>query len=303
MKPIVYIDMLFLLNLFMDTATIYSASLIIKRRISNLRLFLASSILAIYSCAMFFPMLKLFYTILGKLAILTFASFVAFPSKNFFSILKNAFVFFAVSGIFGGIIFALIFLTDFGTTVGAAVSNGEVYLDIKASTLLFSVAISYVAIYTISYIKNRTLNLGKLIHDAEIILFDHKLKISIFADSGCLLSDPIKNRPAIILSQKASKKLVPTQILKELSSSLPDINQFGGYSQRYCALPFSTIDKKSGILHGFVPDSVMIDQKVTKACVIAISDKALNLAFDGIFNPILLAQDNELNIKTTEGRF
>ncbi len=297
MTPIVYIDMLFLLNLLMNTITIYSASLIIRRSISGLRLFMTSTLLSLYSCMMFFPHMKLFYTILGKLLILIFATVVAFPSRGIRQILKNTLVFFTVSALFAGIILATIFFTNFGTTVGAAVSNGEVYLDINASTLVFSVVVAYVAIYTISYIKCRSINVNPIIYNAEIALFGKIINIPIFADTGCLLKDPIRDRPAIILSKKATEELIPKEILNNLNDT-PDINQLGKYGPRYCILPFSTIDKKSSILHGFVPDRVLINDKEISSCVIALSDKPLSTdsQFEGIFNPMLLKVQDEVII-------
>ncbi len=295
MTPIVYIDMLFLLNLLIDTITLYSASLLLKRSISVLRLFLVSVFLSVYSCAMFFPHISFLYTLAGKLLILGLATILAFPSRSLGDIIKNTLVFFSASAFFGGIIFALIFATNFGTSVGAAVSNGEVYLDIKASTLMLSLTISYICIYMLSYIKRHAIIQSSSITWLEISLFSKTIRIKAFADTGCSLCDPLFNRPAIIISPNAAKKLLPKKILREYNGT-PNVFSLGDYAPRYCALPFCTIDSKNGILHGIVPDKIIIDNKCIEKCVIALSNYALcqTSEFDAIFNPLILTTENEL---------
>ena len=285
MTPIVYIDMLFLLNLLMDTITLYSASLLLKRSISVLRLFLVSVLLSVYSCTMFFPYISFLYTLAGKLFILCLATILAFPSRSIGDIIKNTIVFFSASAFFGGIIFALIFSTNFGTSVGAAISNGE----------MLSLTISYICIYTLSYIKRHAIIQSSCITWLEISLFSKTIRIKAFADTGCSLCDPLFDRPAIIIGPNAAKKLLPQKILKEFNGTL-NVFSLGDYATRYCALPFCTIDSKSGILHGIVPDKIILDDKCIEKCVIALpnNDLCQTSEFDAIFNPLILRAENKV---------
>ncbi len=295
MSPVVYIDMLFLLNMLMDTITICATSLILRRNISLSRVFFASGLLSLYSCAMFFPYIHILYTFLGKVLVLSLATAIAFPSHSLGQFFKNIIIFFSVTAILAGIIFALIFSTNFGTTVNAAISNGEIYLDIKASTLLLGLTISYVCIYTISYVRERNFVQNPNIAKLEISLFSKSIHIFAFADTGCTLCEPLRNMPAIIISPESAKKLLPAQILKGLFD-FSDFSDLGKYATRYCKIPFYTIDRKCGLLNGFVPDKVVLNKKAIKNCIIAIAENPLSQSsqFDAIFNPSILSDENTL---------
>lgn len=295
MAPIVYIDMLFLLNLLMDTITIYSTSLILRRSISVTRLFFAAALLSVYSCAVFFPYISILYSVLGKAAILTIATILAFPSHNFEQVIKSVFILFSISAMFGGTMLALIFATDFGTSLGAAVSNGELYLDIKASTLLLAVTVSYICVYIISYIKRRSIDQSANIVKLEISLFLKTIHLNALLDTGCSLRDPLFGRPAIILNSASAQKLLPSKIFMQLkqNSTAPILDE---YASRYCVLPYCSIDNKKGFLHGFVPDKVVLDNKYISDCVIALSNSELSheSQIDAIFNPSILLDKTEL---------
>ncbi|MBQ2931571.1 MAG: sigma-E processing peptidase SpoIIGA [Clostridia bacterium] len=300
MPPVIYIDMLFLLNLLMDTITICATALILKRNISLSRVFFASGLLSLYSSAMFFPYIHILYTLAGKMLVLSLATAIAFPSHSFGQLFKNVVVFFFVTAVFGGIIFALVFATNFGTTINAAVSNGEIYLDIKASTLVFALTISYICIYTISYVKHRNFVLNPNIAKLEVALFSKSIHIFAFADTGCTICDPLRNMPAIIISPESAKKLLPARIFKELSD-VSDFSVLGKYASRYCKIPFYTIDQKHGLLNGFIPDKIILNKKSIENCIIAIADNPLSQTsqFDAIFNPSILSESNELTLNNT----
>ncbi len=291
MRPVIYIDMLFLMNFMMNTLTLYTASLFLRRGISVFRLLLAVSVLALYSCMVFFPQIGFMYSILAKALILTCASFIAFPAKHWLTAIKNAIVFFVVSAIYAGIAFALIFATDFGTRVGASVSNGEIYLDIKASTLMKSAVISYICVYAVSYVKKATAIQSENIFDIKIGSGEKSISIKAFGDTGCGLCDPINDIPAIIITKAAAKKLLSHSVLRivEGKGSAEEIRKCG---IKPCVLPFSSIDNKKGVLYGFLPDEVFVNKTEVKNCIIAISDGPMcnNGEFDAIFNPLILNQ-------------
>ena len=288
MKPVLYIDMLFLFNLFMNSITVFMTSLLLKKHLSALRVLGVSAFLALYSSFMFFPDISILYSVLGKAFILTLSSVMAFGKSRKLEVLKNAFVFFSVSAGLGGIILALIFTTSFGTAVGSIVSNGEIYLNIKASLFLFAIAICYAFIYTISFIKKQALVKDSNIVKGEITFFSKSVHFWGFRDTGCQLLDPVSGYGALIIGPRLSKKLLPHHILKSIKNS-PDLSKLGEFSSRYRILPFYTIDKKDGFLHGFIPCKVVINGIIIKKCVVAISDFELsqNLEFDAIFNPML----------------
>ncbi len=297
MKPIVYIDMLFFINLVMNTFTLYTTHLLLKREVSLLRLFLSAGVLSLYSCLIFFPEVKFLFSILMKIIVLGICSFIAFPSKHYILAIKNTITFFSVSMVYGGTMFFLIFATDFGTRVGAVVSNGEIYLDIKTSTLMIAAAFSYAFVYVVSYVKKIASFQAENLFKMKISAQGKTISIKAFGDTGCNLMEPITKKPAIIITKEVAEKIVPKDILK-LIEDKKDIEILKEDPIKLYILPFSTLGDKKGILYGFSPKEVFINGARIENSVIAISEGpiCMNFEFDAIFNPSILKERESIYV-------
>ena len=290
--PTVYIDLLFLLNFLMNTVTLFSTSLFLGRNLSLIRLSSASTLLALYSTAVFFPPLSFLFSALLKLIVLT----LVFPAKKPSVIAKNTLVFFVINAIFGGIIYALIFVTDFGTRVGATVSNGEVYLNISASSLLLSLIPAYLCVYVISHIRRQALKDSIRTAAVTLLFKNKKITLKGFADTGCNLCDPLTKEPAVIISNSAAKRLLPPDFFKAITLGIP-VN-LRDYIGKYRILPFSTVSDTDGILHAFVPDALTIDGKTINKPLVAIAKLPIceNSQFDVLFNPDIIQEPEAITV-------
>ncbi len=296
--PVVYIDLLFLMNFLMNTVTLCCTSMFLKRPASLIRTALAAAILAVYSSIMFFPNLGVIYSLAGKILILLLSVRIAFPAKSWGTLAKNTLLFFAVNAVFGGIMFTLIFATDFGTKVGATVSNGEIYLNIPASAIILSIIPAYCAAFVISFIRRQ--NIKQNIHLAvmEIIFGAKKIKTSAFADTGCKLCDITQRRSVVIINKSCAKKLLPDKLFASVNNGIT--SGLSEHQGRIFVLPYSTIDKESGVLYGFEADKLIINDTEIKNCVIAVAKYPLcdNGQYNAIFNPDILL-DTDININST----
>ncbi len=286
--PIIYIDLLFLFNFLMNSLTLNVTSLFLKRNLSLIRLALASGFLALYSVVIFFPGLSFFSSLVAKICAVFLGVLISFPEKSGILILKNALLFFIINSIFAGVMFSLIFFTDFGLFMDAAVSNGEIYLNINASALILSIIPAYLSAFLISLVRKQNERLLPQISDMEISIKNRRVHIKAFSDSGCMLKDPISGFPAVIVSKKTAKKLLSEKTIKTLSGNF-SLSDLGDFSTRYRPLPFSTISTH-GFLHGFIPDSLLIDNQRVEKVIIGISQNQLstNHQFDAIYNSIIL---------------
>ncbi len=291
MGHIVYVDILFLLNFFVNTITIYISFLLTKQDLKLWRLVLSAGFLALYACVIFFPKIQFMYSILGKAAALMLACFIAYPTKSWARLIKNTAVLFLSSAILGGIIFTLIFATDFGTTVGSAVSNGEFYFNVNASTLMISILLAYSCVHIIAEIKKSTLLYGNHISRIKIRFQENEICIKGFWDTGCTLCEPLSKIPAIVINQSSAKKLLPKELfdfcINNKHTEIPD-----KYLNRYRLIPYSTIDSEKGVLSGIFPDKTEIDNTEVKKVIIAISKEELchQKSFDAIFGTELFEE-------------
>lgn len=284
MLPIIYLDMLFLINFLMDSIILFATSLFRQKPIKINRILFSAILGSLYSCIMFFPKVGFIYSVIFKLAFMTLALYIAFPEKNIRTFSKNLVVFLGINSLFSGLMFALIFATNFGTAVGSAVSNGEIYLNISPSALLFATILAYITAYCISYIqKQNTYN--KQVSEDISIFFDSKVKtVTALCDTGCSLADPTNGSPAIIITLTTAKELVPKTFLDGmLNQDIPF-----EYKNRYRIFPYSTIDNKS-ILQGFISDKIILNGREIPHISIAISPVNIDSSshFPALFNPKL----------------
>lgn len=302
MKPIVYIDILFLINFLMNSVIIYSTSIILKQHLHIFRLALSASILAIYAAVMFFPQLSVIYSVFFKVLILFLAVLIAFPTKKIIALAKSTVVFFASNLVFGGMTFALIFFTDFGLATGAVISNGEIYLNISTGTLAFSAALAYVVVYILSYIRKNIFQHERLIMNLRITFEEKTITVKALADTGCMAIDPITRVQAIILNHEAAKQLVLEEYFNAINRN------FSGqgdekYIKIYRVIPYKTIGS-SGIMNAFVPDAVELNGKPIKNVVIGIVKGSLseNSDFEAVFNPNIYPADSCNNVQQTDNQ-
>lgn len=240
---------------------------------------------AVYSSFMFFPQLSVIYAAVFKVIFLFLTVWIAFPGKTLRELLKNTAVFFGVNLVFGGIMFTLIFATDFGTTVGTVVSNGEIYFDVSFGTILISAAAAYIIIYVISYIKKENTQLDKITVDVQIFFNGKTVEAKALCDTGCSLADPFTGTPAIIISPRLAEELLPNDI--------PLIS----LGDKYRVLPFSTVDNQKGIMHGFVPDKVIIQKTEQVRAIVGISPAEMS-DFPAILNCDILKQTTHGKVVT-----
>lgn len=296
MKSIVYADMLFLINFLMDSVVFYTTSKVLKRNIHILRLATVSGVAALYSSVMFFPQLSLLYTFIFKVLFTVAAVWIAFPVKNVFLLLKSTAVFFVISAVFSGTAFFLIFATDFGTAVGAAVSNGEIYFNLSMPLLLAATVSAYCGIYTFSRTNRKNIRRSRYIADAAIELGEKQIRLRALCDTGCSLCDPISGAPAIIIDKRYAEKILSDSLMDFIKhpESCADCADF---SDIYRVLPLKTVAARHGLIHGFVPARLTIDGKTVIRSVVGISEGNVSAdsAFDAIFNPSLIENENIKN--------
>lgn len=293
MEAIVYVDLLFLINFLIDTVIIYTCSKILKRDLKIYRLIFSSLLAALYSVIAFFPKLSFLGSVVFKIVFFILPSIMAFPSRKILEIARNTMVLCVTYAVFGGVMFLLIFATDFGTKTGAVVSNGEVYLNISSTILILSVILAYLLVYVMSYVNYKGINIHKNITKAELCFNNKKITVNSLEDTGCSLIEPLSGKPVFILSHSIAKGLLPKTFWDYINNCDTDISDF---HNRYKIIPYSTIENSSGIMHGFICDYIKIKNIFIRSAVIGISPISLNEGheFDAIFNPEILN-----NIKET----
>ncbi|MGE4284240.1 MAG: sigma-E processing peptidase SpoIIGA [Clostridia bacterium] len=287
MKPVVYVDVLFIVNLLINYALLWTTGKMSKQKISTVRLLTGAAVGAIYAVIMFFPAFKIYYTMMAKVVFSMLLIAIAFNIEKvrvFFRVLAT---FYAVSFTFGGAALGLFYFTNVGAFAGALLSNGIIYFNLPWKTLIISSMIAYIIIRITWRVLQKNLHKENMLIPLQIMFDNKSICVDALIDTGNSLHDPISNFPVVIVEFQAVKELLPSEIQNIFNeygdNDLNVISKVMSESiwiSRFRLIPFSSLGKENGMLIGFKPDEIEIVEdgrkKDLKDIIIGIYNKRLS---------------------------
>lgn len=108
----IYIDIIFLENLFMNYIIIYATGIIVKAPIKIIRTLLSSGLGSIYAILSYMSILEIYSSIFLKVILSIAIVYIAFNPKNIKIFLKQLTIFYLTSFTFGGVAFALLYFVS-----------------------------------------------------------------------------------------------------------------------------------------------------------------------------------------------
>ncbi len=268
----IYVDVLFLNDLFMDSLLLYISAKLMKIKPSFLKFFLAALVGAVFSTVMFFysagPLAELILKILVCVAMVE----IAFFPRSLSSFLKQSSVFFAVSLLCGGIGFSLLYYTGLGAYFGAVYSGTAVYLNFPIYKLMLSAILCYIVLSLSTSAIKKYKNQASFIYDVKVCYNKREIQFKALYDSGNSLKDVATNKSVMILRWEKARKLFDTQ------KSFEDF--FKENSQLFFPIPYKSVSGHS-VMMAFFPECVKVNEN--EADVYAgISEIDFGKDYDGI---------------------
>lgn len=190
----IYIDVLFLSNLLINTAIIFCTSVITKSGAKLMRIVIGGVISAIYSVTAFFPHTELLYTVIGKISFSILFIIVFYKCKRVSELVKKLAVFFGVSFLTCGLSCIAVF------QFSGFVSNGVPYFDVNLKLLAASTILTVILIKIYISVFQRNFSKDKIIHEVEFTVQGQKINAKILLDTGCELKEPISGKPVILVN-------------------------------------------------------------------------------------------------------
>lgn len=303
MTPVVYIDILFIVNFMIDFVLLYITSRVCKCRAGLWRLILGAAIGGLYSCAIFFPYLSPAVCILGKVlfsAALVSVFVSGFRLRRF---LKAYAMFWAVSVVFGGTVFAICLLTNVGVRLGAVFSNGEFYMQLGIVELFAAIVLASGGIFLFTRLCRKNFAKDRIILPLLLSVGEKRVQVKALIDTGCELCDPVDGKPVILVWEGAVNGLFDSDVKQKLGmynrgtehGFLPRTDELAEYG--IYMIPFSSVGAKSGMLpavrlNGATDMSGKFN--IEDGCCMAIvsfplSDDGI---YDAVLNPDILHTDN-----------
>lgn len=279
MKPVVYIDTLFLINLIFNMLIYYMSAYFLKRETKALRIFLVAVLGAFYGVFMFFPKLGVFYTGIFKALFMVLSAKLLFSSKGLKALIKTSLVCFFVSIGFCGAISGAISLCGAAPALGMVISGGIVYLDLDPLILIFGVMVSVIILIFFSSSCKESSAKEDSIKEFTVSCANESFCVKALADTGCGLYDPTGIYPALIVE----RELIPEKILEETEK---------------ISLKYKSVTRENESIEGFIPDSITDREgKISYKAIVAIGRAPLDPGgrFNGVVNPAVF------NLSNSEG--
>ncbi len=161
---------------------------------------------------------------------------------------KLILLFFGVSALFGGMVFAINYII--GGEAGV--------LNVSISALIIATAVSYIIIF-VTFRKSATGATKKEYVHIEIENRGKKAELCALVDSGNTLCDPMTNTPVLIAELSAIKELFDNDTYNLIKNLPPEeaVLKVGG---KFRVIPFKTVSG-AGLLLAFKPQRVFSSGK------------------------------------------
>lgn len=285
---IVYLDMVLLINFFMDLGILWATSKLSRFNTTGKRLCCAALLGSIYSLAVFLPEMHWLFCNAVKLLfsmVMVLIAFSFITVRRFFTALAY---FYLISFAAAGAMLGAIYFFKASPQAYRAMNGVFVSLDSIEYFWLLAALIVFILVgrYGASYLKKSLFHYA--LHVPVVIRFGDKLiPVQALLDTGNNLRDPLTQLPVMVVEYSVLKEILPNAIqtvyesgdeldLDKLLSILPD----GWWTRRIRLIPFNSLGKKSGLMLAFRPDVVLLkmEEKLVevKDVVVAICNKTLS---------------------------
>lgn len=247
----VYIDVLFILDFIIDYLILYATAKIAGAHICRWKFALSASFGAAFS------ILSLFWSALASFPVMLTAAYLMVGVSFGFKRWKHLLIFFGVSAAFGGMVFAINYITD-----------GNLTISLK--TLFISSVVSYF-ILLFAFRKSATGTTKREYIKTEIEYRGKSVSFISLVDSGNGLSDGLTNTPVLIAELCSLRALFEKEEYKMLCDSTVENIILNGEG-RYRPIPYKTVGGH-GLLPAFYPDKVKCGGKERRLLVAVSRDK------------------------------
>ncbi len=248
---IVYLDVVFIENFFIDLFLLYSISHILNVKLYKRWAILSSAIASLYILTMFSSKLK-FLSMFPFNVLITMAFIViAFRRYDREFILKASLLYLLYAFILAGL--------DLFFSIRGCIN--DINYEFQFKNLVFAILIIYIFMKRIvSYVKDRRV-MNNFIYNVEILYEGYPKKVRAFLDTGNELREPATNLPVIIVERKIFED---------------DVD----FEKEIFYIPYKAINGHRGNLKGFKPSEVRIQYSENEIrnieVIVCLSDETLS---------------------------
>ena len=271
MVKTIYADILFIINFIINYLLLFATAKIAVLPFSRLKLIFSASFGAVYAVLSFLPGLAFLSLFPIKLSVGFVLVFISFGKHR---TLKAYLTFFAVSFAFAG---GALLASFIAPNAFSQVSVGIYYINLSLPILLTSSFLAYLLLHIVFLRRG-----GGERKTCNVLIKNGDKSVSLHAlvDTGNSLRDPATNAEIVISDFETLSPLLSEhdiEILREHKlTGFPLALDKLSDSNRFRLIPYKTVGTSFSLLLAFTPDSVFIDDKLSKKAVCAISENAIS---------------------------
>ena len=278
----IYLDIIFLENLIMNSILLYATSIILKIKPKFIRVIIASAIGSIYAIFLYITNIKIYTSIISKIILSIIIVYVAFNPQTMKKLWKQLACFYLTSFLFGGVALYLIY---FIKPQEIQIKNGMFAGEYVLKVILLGAILSFIMIkIALKFIKTKLTSKDMLCH-LKVELGSKEVNTTAMIDTGNLVKEPITNTPVVIIETSLLYDILPKEVLNNLEnilkgdlSNLPKEMQ-EKYIPKLRCIPFTSLGKQNGMLVGIKFDKITVkyeeETKTTNNIIIGLYDKSL----------------------------
>lgn len=295
----IYVDVVLLENLCMNYIILFGTAYIIKIRIKQIRIILASLLGAVYAVLAYAEIFPMYANLITKIILSICMIYIAFNPKKIKGLIKELIVFYLVSFALGGCAFALLYLVrpqDIFMKDGVYIGTYPLKIALLGGIVGF--IITYIAF---KVVKTR-ITKNEIIYKAVVNISGKQLEINVLLDTGNMLKDPISGDSVIMIEKNKLNSIFPEKILNNIDKILGgdlESTESLEYRKRLRFIPFTSVGKQNGMLLGIKADSVTIitdvEEIINKRAIIGIYEKTFSKSgkYSGLIGLDILERSEE----------
>lgn len=298
----VYVDVVFMENLFMNYIILFATAVINKVEIKLIRILISSILGSIYSIVVYTNILSNFTGLIIKILLSVAMIYIAFYPDSLKRFMKQLLIFYLATFTFGGVAFALLYFIRPGEIL---IENGIYIGTYPIKIALLGGIIGFVIITIAFNIIKGKISKRDMFCDISIYINSEIKEMRAMIDTGNLLKEPITGMPVIIVEKEELEGILPEEVLENLDKiingeveNIKDIEQF---MNRFRVIPFNSLGKQNGLLLGIKADKIIInydENKIeNKNIILGIYEKKLckNDSYKALLGLDLLDRSDKKN--------
>ena len=279
---VIYVDVLFCVNMFVHYFLLLACSKICKCKTRFIRLLLGSFVATLFTAVIFLPEIHFILSLFVRLFISGIVTFVTFGFGNFSKYISRLFCFYSVSFGYAGIVLGLWILLK---PKGVLINNGAVYIDISPYVLLLSFCIGYFVLLLLRKYFGTDIEKGNILK-MTVFFEENSTQFSVLYDTGNKLTDMFSDLPVAVVNAKAVKDILPTELETCLAGKVGDtLPTTSKYKEKFKIIPYSVVGG-AGVLPAIKVNKILIQKNHKTICekmgIIAVSNDDFGEDIQGI---------------------